>query len=784
MGAGSEPEGGLGVLLRRYRSAAGLTQEELATQSGVSIRALSDMERGRTQRPNRRSLELLADALELNESARAQLMGARRGVAAGAGLDRSADDARVCQLPAPVRYFTGRAAELKILDDVLAQVVSGGDDPLVAAITGSAGVGKTALAVHWGRQHAGEFPDGQLYVNLCGFGPVRDAVSPAAALGGFLDALRVPPGQVPASLERRQELYRRLVSGRRILIVLDNARDPAQIRPLLPGSPNGMALVTSRDELTGLVCADGARPVGLDVLTVAEASQLLAARLGPARLGAEPAAASELIALCARLPLALAITAARAAARPGFSLAALAAGLRDERGRLDALATGEEATDPRAVFSWSYHQLSPAAAWMFRLAGLHPGPDISVAAAASMGAVPLPEARRLLLELTRGNLLAEPAPDRYALHDLLRAYAIGQAAVADDEHARRAAVGRMLDHYLHTAHAAALLLKPSRERISLAPAGAGVMPEHLAGHREALGWFEAEHKVLLAAVSLAAGAGFDACAWQLAVAMDEFLDWRGHWQESAAIQRTALAAAARLGDTAGQAMAGRALGTACSLLADYDQALAFMASSLRLYRDLGDRGGQARVHQALGWVAILQGRRGDALGHAEQALALFEAVADRAGQAAALNNAGLCHVRLGDARRARALCQRALALNQELGVRRGEAHAWDNLGYAEHELGQYGEAVSCYQNALRLFRDLQDRFNQAEILDRLGDAHHAVDDGRQAQDAWQQALDILDELHRPEAGQVRAKLETLGADHESGLAARLTALAAQRLRTR
>jgi tetratricopeptide (TPR) repeat protein len=571
-------------------------------------------------------------------------------------------------------------------------------------------------------------------------------------------------------------MYQRLMAGRRILVVLDNARDPAQVRPLLPGSPRGMVLVTSRDELTGLVCADGARPVGLDVLTPAEASRLLAARLGSARLAAEPAAAAALIALCARLPLALAITAARAAARPGFSLAALAAGLRDERGRLDALATGEEATDPRVVFSWSYHQLSPAAAWMFRLAGLHPGPDISVAAAASMGAVSLPEARRLLLELTRGNLLAEPAPDRYALHDLLRAYAVNQAAVADDEQARRAAIRRMLDHYLHTAHAAALLLKPSRERISLTPPLAGVMPECLASHRQALDWLEAEHKVLLAAVSLAAETGFDQCAWQLAVAMDEFLDWRGRWRESAAVQRTALAAATRLGDTAGQAVAGRVLGTACSLLADYDQALAFMASSLGLYRELGDRGGQARVHQVLGWVAMLQGRRDDALGHAEQALALFEAVADRAGQAAALNNAGLCHVRLGDPRRARALCQQALALNQELGVRRGEAHAWDNLGYAEHELGHYSDAVSCYQNALRLFRDLQDRFNQAEILDRLGDAHRTVDDRRQAHDAWQQALDILDELHRPEADQVRAKLEDLRADRGSGLAARHTAL--------
>jgi tetratricopeptide (TPR) repeat protein len=398
---------------------------------------------------------------------------------------------------------------------------------------------------------------------------------------------------------------------------------------------------------------------------------------------------------------------------------------------------------------------------MFRLLGIHPGPDISVPAAASLAGVRLDQAREALIELTRGHLLAEPATGRYLFHDLLRAYAAEQAAAAEDEQARHAALGRMLDHYLHTAYVAALLLKPSREPVTLAPARPGVTAEDPSDYRQALDWFEAEHKVLLAAVALAAEHGFDACAWQLSAAMD-FLDRRGHWQESAAIQRIALAAATRIGDTTGRAMASRALGTACAWLADFDEALLHMTDSLELYRELGDEGGQARVHQSLGWMAGQQGRRRDALSHALQALALFEATGNRAGQAASLNALGYSHAMLGDPQRALAFCRQALALNQELGLRRDEAHAWDSLGYAEHQLGHYGDAAGCYQKALRLSRELGDRFNEADILTHLGDAHQAADDQRQARDAWQEALDILHSLHHPGADQVRAKLRNNG----------------------
>jgi hypothetical protein len=271
-------------------------------------------------------------------------------------------------------------------------------------------VGKTALAVHFAHQAAGDFPDGQLYVNLRGFDPAGPPMTPGEAIRIFLDALGVPAAQLPASLDAQTGLYRSLLAGRRMLVLLDNARGVGQVRPLLPASPGCLVLVTSRSQLTGLAAAEGARPMALDLLTGGEAHELLAARLGDERLAAEPAAVQELIGLCARLPLALAIAAARAASQPALPLAALAAKLRDAGGRLDALDVGDTAASVRAVFSWSYQQLDAAAARMFQLLGLHPGPGIGVPAAASLAALPPRQARAVLAGLTRAHLLAEPAP--------------------------------------------------------------------------------------------------------------------------------------------------------------------------------------------------------------------------------------------------------------------------------------------------------------------------------------------------------------------------------------
>jgi tetratricopeptide (TPR) repeat protein/transcriptional regulator with XRE-family HTH domain len=759
-----------GVRMGIFRRTAGLSQQELAQRSGLSVRAVSNLERGRTRWPHPDTVHRLADALGLRDLARAEFVAAagRRlaqpdGVPVSAVLDsRPSRRGEVVprQLPAPVRQFAGREAELAALTSLLDHAEADRPAPVViSAIGGTAGIGKTALAVHWAHRVASRFPDGQLYVNLRGFDPLGKPLSAAAAIRGFLDALHVPAERIPAGLDAQAALYRSLLWGRRMLLVLDNGRDAAQVRPLLPASPGCLVVVTSRSQLSGLVAAEGACALTLDLLTEAEARELLARRLGAARLEAEPDATAELIGLCARLPLALAIAAARASSHSALRLSVLAQELKDARLRLDALETGDAAASVRSVFSWSLGHLPDQAKRMFGLLGLHPGPHITAAAAASLAGIPLPEAGRALGELAEGHLITEHAAGRFAMHDLLRAYAAEQALTADSDAGRRAAIHRVLDHYLQTAHAAALLLYPLGEPISLAPPQPGVQPEHLAAYQEAAAWFEAEHHVLLCAVSLAAETGSEACAWQLPWAMTSFLDWRGHWHEWVAVQRTALAAATRHGDQAGQAVARRMLATACARLADYDEARAHLTESLQLYRVLGDRAGEASAHRTLCWVAEHQDHYDDALSHAGQALGLFRAIADQAGQAGALNSVGWCHAMLGDYQQARSFCQQALALYHELGIRPGQAHTWDSLGYAEYQAGRLTDATACYTRALSIFRELGDRFYQADTLTHLGDTYHAAGDSGRAQGAWQQALDILDDLHHPDADQVKAKLE-------------------------
>jgi DNA-binding SARP family transcriptional activator len=663
------------------------------------------------------------------------------------------------QLPTAVADLAGRAGELAALTQILAATEAGGPGTVViSAIAGMAGVGKTALALHWAHHVADRFGDGQLYVNLRGFDPSGTPVTVTEAIRGFLEALGVPPERIPASPEAQAGLYRSLLSGKRMLIVLDNARDEQQVRPLLPASPGSLVLVTSRSQLCGLAAADEARLLTLDVLSHTEAVQMLTTRLGTARSAAEPEALNEIASLCACLPLALAVAAARAAARSGFSLAALADELADSAGRLDSLDAGDPGSSVRVVFSWSTSQLSDESARMFRLLGLHPGPDISVPAAASLADRGQPQTRRLLRELARAHLIAEHIPGRYAFHDLLRAYAAEQAHRTGSQADRDAAVGRVFDHYLHTAARAAFLLDPAREPVALAPARPGAAAGQPADYSHALAWFEAEHETLLTAVILAAGSGFDSHAWQLPWALAAFLQIRGYWQELAGILRTALAAATGLGDTAAQAVCSRLLGTACAELGDHDQARGYFASSLTLYQRLGNRLGEAKAQQNLGVLAERQGRYADALGHDERALRLYQAMGDKTLEAGALNSVGWCHGLLGDYRQARVFCRQALTLSAEAGHRRVEGTAWDSLGYAEHHLGNLAEATACYQRAVSLHRESSHHFLVADTLTRLGDTHHAAGEVGQARDTWQQALAILEELQHPDVGQVRAKL--------------------------
>ncbi|GIG92092.1 AfsR/SARP family transcriptional regulator [Plantactinospora endophytica] len=668
------------------------------------------------------------------------------------------------QLPAPPAAFTGREYELTELDAVLDPASDGSVlDPApqgstTAVVSGSAGVGKSALAVHWAHRVADRFPDGQLYVNLRGFDPDGVLVGAEEAVRGFLDAFGVPARRIPVGLAAQTALYRSLVAGRRVLVVLDNARDAAQVRPLLPGAAGCATVVTSRNRLAGLVAIDGARPVGLDLFSPTEARRFLARRLGADRVADEPAAVDEITARCARLPLALAVVAARAAAHRGFRLADLVAELRTAGGSLDPFDGGEPAADVRAVLSWSYRALSPAAARLFRLVGLHPGPELTTPAAAGTAGLAASAARRLLTELAQAHLLDERSPGRYSLHDLLRAYAVEQAEVEEVPAERRAAAGRLLDHYLHTAYAADRLLYPHRDPIVLAEPVPGAGPEPFAEQAGARAWLRAEHRTLHALVDWAGRTGFDRHCWELAWSLTSFFNLSGYWHDQVAVQRTALEAAARVGDEAAQAHVHRNLGRAQTQLGRLDQARTHLAEASRLFVAVGDRANQAQTRVNIARILEQQGRHLEALHHDQRSLDLYRECGHLTGQARALNNIACMLTRLGEYDQARELCRQALRLNDEIGNRHGAATNWQSLGYLDCAAGAYRSAVAGCRRALDLFDEVGDRAGAAETLTCLGEALRGSGEIRAAVRAWERALLLLDEMGHPDAGLVRRHL--------------------------
>jgi DNA-binding SARP family transcriptional activator/Tfp pilus assembly protein PilF len=666
------------------------------------------------------------------------------------------------QLLGAVPAFAGRNAELARLDAILPAVAEAGLPApaavVIAAVSGTAGVGKTALALHWAHQVAERFPDGQLHVNLRGFDPGGPALEPGEAVGRFLDAFGIPVARIPAGLPAQAALYRSLLAGKRVLVLLDNARDVAQVRPLLPGSPGCLAIVTSRNHLTGLVATEGAYPLTLDLPTAAEARDLLSSRLGADRIASEPDAVDDIIAGCARLPLALTIAAARAATNPSFPLAVFATELSEATRALDPFHGDDLATDVRAVFSWSYHALSTDAARLFRLLGLPPGPDIAIAAAASLAAIPPDRARALLAELTRAHLLSEPVPGRYAFHDLLHAYATEQAHAHDSRDNRDAAVRRVLDHYLHTAHSAAMLMEPYLDPIALVPLWPGVIVGEPATADDAMCWFTAEHATLLVAVQLAANAGCGTHAWQLAWTLTTFLLRRGLWNDQAMACKTGLDAARRTGDTVGEAHSLHRLALGYARSGRIRDAYPLFRRALRQFGNIGDHASQAYMHVNLGWLSERQQRPADALSHALRAQDLYRAADHRTGQAMVLNEIGYSHALLGNYQQALTYCQRALAAIQELGARSWEEATWDSLGYIHHQLDNHQQAVTCYQRSLDLCRERANSYNEAGTLDRLGDVHHSAGELAAACRAWTHALRIFDEIDHPDGDQVRAKL--------------------------
>jgi DNA-binding SARP family transcriptional activator/tetratricopeptide (TPR) repeat protein len=666
------------------------------------------------------------------------------------------------QLPHALPDFTGRDTELDRLNSLLptADSTEGGMF-VITAIAGMAGVGKTALALHWAHQIRERFPDGQLYVNLRGFDPGGPPMAPEDAVRGFLDALAIPPDQIPASIQAQAALYRSVLAGRRMLIVLDNACDADQVRTLLPGATGCLVVVTSRNQLTSLAASDGAHPLVVDLLPPAEARQLLVRRIGRHRVDDEPDAAADILAFCAGLPLALSIVAARAATNPHIPLDALAAELSETEDCLNAFDAGDQTTNVRAVFSWSYQRLSPPAARLFRLLGLHSGPDAATAAIASLAGVALSGVRPLLAELRRTYLVIERLPGRFTCHDLLRAYA-RELADGDSADDRGQAIARSLDHYLHSAHRADQLLRISRDdSITPTPPQSLVAPEKFTDHRRAMAWFTSEHTVLLAALRFATERGFDVHAWQLAWTLTSYLDRRGHWQDAATTQQAALRCATRLGDPYAQAVSHGCLAYAYIRLSLHEEAIVHLVAALSRYEQLGDHAGQAHAHRTMTWVLDQQGRYRQALPHARQAFELFGVAGHPSGQARALNAMGWFHTQLGEYEDGLRYCHRALDLHREIDDRFGQADTLDSIGRTHHQLGHHREAAAYYHQALALYREFEDRYNEADTLGSLGDTLAAEGDLDSASTAWQAGLTILDDLDHPDADVLRTKLAAM-----------------------
>ena len=665
------------------------------------------------------------------------------------------------QLPGAVANFTGRTAELALLDGLLDEAAQRAPGTIViSAVGGTGGVGKTALVVHWAHRVAGQFPDGQLYVNLRGYDPAQP-VRPTDALAGFLRSLGVSGQDIPEDEAERAARYRSLLAGQRMLVVLDNAGSAEQVRPLLPGDPHCPVVVTSRDALTALVARDGAQRLDLDLLPLDDAVGLLRALIG-ARVDADTEAAVLLASQCCRLPLALRVAAELATVRPAVPLAELAGELADQQRRLDLLDAGGDARSAaRTVFSWSYRHLDAGADRAFRLLGLHPGPDFDRYAVAALAGETVERADRLLEQLARAHLTQPAGPGRYGMHDLLRAYARGLTAARDSEEERRAAQERLFDYYLDAAAAAMDTILPAeRHRRPPLHRPAALIPP-LTDPDAALAWLDAQRSCLVAAVTHAAAEGWPGHASRLAATLFRYLDNGGHLSEAITIHTHALLASGHTGDRTAEATALVNLASVDLRQGRYEQASDQLQSALSLFREGGDQIGEARALANLGIADMLKGRYGQATAHLQQALPLLHKAGNRSGEAATLGHLGTVCLRQGRYQQAADYHQQALDICRASGNESGEAYAVGNLAAVNMLQGRYQQAAGDLREALALFRKTGDQAGQAQALALLGDLDLRQGRYQQAAGDLREALALFRKTG-DQAGQAQA-LNSLGA---------------------
>jgi DNA-binding SARP family transcriptional activator/tetratricopeptide (TPR) repeat protein len=658
------------------------------------------------------------------------------------------------QLPPAVSHFTGRSGELAALSDMLTRPGGAGRTVVISALAGTAGVGKTTTAIFWAHQVASHFPDGQLYVNLRGFDPGEPA-SAATVLAGFVHALSGGGVPVPATVDDRAALFRSLAAGRRLLVVLDNAASAEQVRPLLPGSADCAVLVTSRNTLSGLVAVDGARRLELDVLSPGSAAELLRALIGE-RAEEDPAAAAALAAYCGWLPLALRIGAELVVARPGVALATLAAELADQNRRLDLLQADD---DPRAsvqsVFSWSCRHLDPSPGRLFRLLGLHDGPDFTAAAAAALAGIPGPETRALL-DLLVGAHLVQPAHNgRYAMHDLLKAYARQQAGdLADQAPATR----RLLTWYLHSASNAARTLSGAGIRdLRLAELSAETEAEEFGGDDAGRAWLEAERANLVAVVFQAAATGHHVVTWQLTLTLFDLFQLGGHVSDWIATAERGLASASELGDSAARGKLLHHLGSAYLVAGRGEEAVA----CLREATEFSSAPLAARLN--LGLALIKLKRLDEAAVPLGIALAGFRETGYRLGEGVALAAFGAVALASGRLREALGAFCRSLRLAREHDLAVLESDSLTHLTLTLVQLRRPEAATAAGTAAVACARRIGHRYNEAQALEARGQALRIAGRPDETRSAWVEAMDILTQLGRPaQAAEIAGQLDELG----------------------
>ena len=669
------------------------------------------------------------------------------------------------QLPHDTRRFTGRGEELRRLDGLLPAVgeSTAGGTVVITTIEGTAGIGKTSLAVHWSHQVRASFPDGQLYLNLRGFDVTDKPVSPHDALFTLLSAFRVPSEKIPGTTRERSTLLRDIMSGRRLLIVLDNAVSTEQVTPLLPANQSCVVLVTSRNRLDGLVATGDGRQLTLGLFDDVDSAALLASYLDQDRIEEERVAFEELLKLCAGLPLALSIVGARAWCSPNLPLAQFVDELRDAHFRLDALDTGDDSSsNVRAVFSWSYDALSPAAARMFRLLGLHDGPDMSWQAAGALADVTAREAKEHLDELTRAHLLELREDGRYQFHDLLRVYALERATSDESEQERGAAVRRAIDWYLHAANSTDKKMMAYKPIHDILPA-----PEHwafpeIADANAARSWFAAEETNLVAAVRRAVDLGEHGVAWRLPQTLSSFwYVFNKRWELWREMLHISLEHAILDGSVFGEASAYSSLGVIHNDLRRYDEAVEYYQKAIDLFPQIEHRWLAGITYNALGNTYVNLGQFADAMEYLRDAAEVFEEIGNLWGRAWALQGTASAYNAMGENDKALEYGVRTLEAWRVVEYVHGVGSGLNLLGQIHMARGDFEAAVSYFDEAVQARKSINDRFGIANALKGRAVAQLRCGRVDEARASYQEALPILTALESPDVDEVTAQLSAL-----------------------